>query len=89
MNKRVVLISLLVLSVMLFSTAAPAFAEGKAYGKDFKEACGATWGEIVSQGQPRDEGSAHYRQGYKGGVQGIMNNLDALLFHANALCPGS
>jgi hypothetical protein len=89
MNKRVLLISLLALSVLFASTAAPAFADGKAYGKDFKDACGATWGEIVSQGQPRDEGSTHYRQGYKGGVQGIMNNPDALAFHAGALCPGN
>jgi hypothetical protein len=89
MKKRALLVSLLVASVLFIATVSPAFADGPAYGKNFSSACGATWGQIVSAGQPRDENSAHYRQGYAGGVQGIMNNPDALAFHAAALCPGS
>jgi len=72
---------------LTFGVAAPATAGGNGYGKGFSDACGATWGEIVANGQPRAEGSAHYRSGYKGGVQGIMNNPEALAFHAAALCP--
>lgn len=71
---------------LTLGAAAPASAEGNAYGKNFAQACGSTWGEIVSNGQPRSEGSAHYRSGYQGGVQGIMNNPEALAFHAAALC---
>jgi hypothetical protein len=73
-------------AALTLSVSAPAMAEGNGYGKTFTQACGSTWGEIVSNGQPRSEGSAHYRSGYKGGVQGIVNNPEALAFHAAALC---
>ena len=70
----------------LMAGPASADSHSKGYGKNFTEACGSTWGEIVANGQPRSESSAHYRMGYKGGVQGIMNDADALAFHAAALC---
>ena len=73
-------------AALALSLSTPAQAEGNGYGKTFTEACGSTWGEIVSNGQPRTEGSAHYRSGYQGGVQGIVNDPAVLAFHAAALC---
>ena len=81
-----ILVGAAVAVFLTLGVAAPGMAEGKAYGKNFTAACGSTWGDIVSNGQPRTPTSTHYRMGYKGGLQGIMNDPGALAFHAEALC---
>jgi hypothetical protein len=77
-----ILIGTAAAALFTVGAAVPAAAGEKGYGATFNAACGKSFGQVVAAGQPRTEDSAHYRSGYKGGVQGLLNSgavLDAHL----------
>lgn len=78
--KRVVICAA---AAALFTVGAvvPAAAGDKGNGATFKAACGKSFGQVVSAGQPRTEDSTHYRSGYKGGLNALLSDEGVLVAH--------